>query len=303
MEEVKLIRNEMKDRVQKLITQKDTSDGKANLAKLRHGIGKKPGEMPELWDVFFNKMSPELFSRTGEPSRSEWAIYISLTMFALHQQGSSETVHCEGRSLGSAAADLMEEKTDENRERIMRRFGPVVTAKDMPELSHHIRGLVPLTTLRFGVRADKEGVLLKDFHMVHGYKIADVTERYYLSDAVFLVALESDDKLLLESIASALQKPVYPLYLGRKSCPPTLPIVLGVKDEDILTALKTESYLYKNSHRKSVRISYEVTSGGAMVQDIPLSFSQLHRKHGWRMKREELLTVDSNPEHDAFSEL
>lgn len=224
-------------------------------------------------------------------------------MFALHQQGSTEAVHCEGRSLGSAAADLMEEKTDENRERIMRRFGPVVTAKDMPELSHHIRGLVPLTTLRFGVRADKEGVLLKDFHMVHGYKIADVTERYYLSDAVFLVALESDDKTLLERIASALQKPVYPLYLGRKSCPPTLPIVLGVKDEDILTALKAEPYLYKNAHRKSVRISYEVTSGGAMVQDIPLSFSQLHRKHGWRMKREELLAVDSNPEHDAFSEL
>ena len=120
---------------------------------------------------------------------------------------------------------------------------------------------------------------------------------------MFLVALESDDKTLLESIASALQKPVYPLYLGRKSCPPTLPIVLGVKDEDILTALKTEPYLYKNAHRKSVRISYEVTSGGAMVQDIPLSFSQLHRKHGWRMKREELLAVDSNPEHDAFSEL
>lgn len=250
-------------------------------------------------------MSPELFSRTGEPSRSEWAIYISLTMFALHQQGSSETVHCEGRSLGSAAADLMEEKTDENRERIMRRFGPVVTAKDMPELSHHIRGLVPLTTLRFGVRADKEGVLLKDFHTVQvtGEKHPEVSYRYYLSDAVFLVALGSDDKSLLESIASALQKPVYPLYLGRKSCPPTLPIVLGVKDEDILTALKTEPYLYKNAHRKSVRISYEVTSGGAMVQDIPLSFSQLHRKHGWRMKREELIAVDSNPEHDAFSEL
>ena len=216
MEEVKLIRNEMKDRVQKLIAQKDTSDGKANLAKLRHGIGKKPGEMPELWDVFFNKMSPELFSRTGEPSRSEWAIYISLTMFALHQQGSTEAVHCEGRSLGSAAADLMEEKTDENRERIMRRFGPVVTAKDMPELSHHIRGLVPLTTLRFGVRADKEGVLLKDFHTVQvpGEKHPEVSYRYYLSDAVFLVALESDDKSLMESIASALQNPVYPLYLG-----------------------------------------------------------------------------------------
>lgn len=163
--------------------------------------------------------------------------------------------------------------------------------------------LAPLAQLRFGVRADKEGILLKDFHMVHGYKIADVTERYYLSDAVFLAVLECDDKELLEEIAAALQKPVYPLYLGRKSCPPTLPVVLGVKDEDMLTALKNEPFLYENDRRKNVRISYEVSSGGAMVQDVPLSFSQLHRKHGWRMKREELFIVDKNAEHDAFSEL
>lgn len=163
--------------------------------------------------------------------------------------------------------------------------------------------LAPLAQLRFGVRADKEGILLKDFHMVHGYKIADVTERYYLSDAVFLAVLECDDKKLLEEIAAALQKPVYPLYLGRKSCPPTLPVVLGVKDEDMLTALKNEPFLYENDRRKNIRISYEVSSGGAMVQDVPLSFSQLHRKHGWRMKREELFIVDKNAEHDAFSEL
>ena len=122
--------------------------------------------------------------------------------------------------------------------------------------------LVPLTTLRFGVRADKEGVLLKDFHTVQvpGEKHPEVSYRYYLSDAVFLVALESDDKLLLESIASALQKPVYPLYLGRKSCPPTLPIVLGVKDEDILTALKTEPYLYKNAHRTRIKLDMTKTN-------------------------------------------
>ena len=88
MEEIKLVREEMYKRVQELIRQKNTSGGRAALAKLRRGIGKKPGEMPELWGVFLNKMSPELFSRTGEPSRAEWAIYISLTMFALHQQGS-----------------------------------------------------------------------------------------------------------------------------------------------------------------------------------------------------------------------
>lgn len=165
--------------------------------------------------------------------------------------------------------------------------------------------LAPLAQLRFGVRADKEGVLLKDFHTVQvpREKHPEVSYRYYLSDAAFLVALESDDKKLLEEIAAALQKPVYPLYLGRKSCPPTLPVVLGVKDEDMLTALKNEPFLNENDRRKNVRISYEVSSGGAMVQDVPLSFSQLHRKHGWRMKREELFIVDKNAEHDAFSEL
>ena len=45
-----------------------------------------------------------------------------------------------------------------------------------------------LTALRFGVRVDREGRLLRDFHMVHqqgGKQAVFVTERYYLCDAVF----------------------------------------------------------------------------------------------------------------------
>ena len=38
----------------------------------------------------------------------------------------------------------MSENTDEERERVLRRFGPVVTAKDMSELSHHLRCLIQL---------------------------------------------------------------------------------------------------------------------------------------------------------------
>ena len=97
--------------------------------------------------------------------------------------------------------------------------------------------LEPLTALRFGVRAEKEGRLLKDFHMVHSPKTTDVTERHYLSDAVFLVALESEDIAFLQKIAEALQHPVYPLYLGRKSCPPTLPIVWGVREKSLEAVL------------------------------------------------------------------
>src|SRR5690554_5614048 len=47
-----------------------------------------------------------------------------------------------------------------------------------------------LTKLRFGVRVDREGTLLRDFHTARSQKSAYVTIRYYLSDAVFLVGLE-----------------------------------------------------------------------------------------------------------------
>ena len=150
--------------------------------------------------------------------------------------------------------------------------------------------LEPLTALRFGVRAEKEGRLLKDFHMVHYPKATpDVTERHYLSDAVFLVALESEDTAFLQKIAEALQHPV----------PPTLPIVWGVREKSLEAVLKEEPPLC-NEKAGTFRIAYEVPFGGIPVQDVPQSFSQLHRQHGWRMKCEEIIT---GKEHDPFSEL
>ena len=127
--------------------------GKAMLANLRRGAGKTPGELPELWGAFLNGISDEMLSRNGEPTKAEWAIYITLTMFALHQQGNSESVHKDGVSFGKAAAMLMNEQTDDERERVLRRFGPAVTANDMYELSHHIRCLIELMRNK-GIKLD-----------------------------------------------------------------------------------------------------------------------------------------------------
>ena len=134
----------MNKQLTSLIKQKETSIGKARMARLRRGAGRTPGELPELWGEFLNGMPEQFLSINGEPSYAEWAIYLSLTMFALHQQGKTDSAHSEGISLGIAAARLMENDTDEERERVLRRFGPVVTAKDMPELSHHLRCLIQL---------------------------------------------------------------------------------------------------------------------------------------------------------------
>ncbi len=161
------------------------------------------------------------------------------------------------------------------------------------------RKLEPLNALNFGVRVEREGKLLKDFHMVHEMvdkKDSHVTERYYLSDAVFLAALESDDKAFLEQIAAALKSPVFPLYLGRRSCPPTLPLVLGIRDDKLSEVLKNEPSEYNGTKR----IVYDSDDDGVVVRDVPISFSQLHRQYGCRIKKEETLF---GSEHDPMSEL
>ena len=70
--------------------------------------------------------------------------------------------------------------------------------------------LASLNDLNFGVRTDREGKLLRDFHMAHSiekdknneYKYQCLTQRYYLSDAVFLAGFEGGREKL-EEIASA----------------------------------------------------------------------------------------------------
>ena len=90
--------------------------------------------------------------------------------------------------------------------------------------------LEDLNQLRFGVRIDQEGELLRDFHTARPEGKSDnasyTTVRYYLCDAIFLVGLESENKAFLEQLEYCLCHPVYPLFLGRRSCPITLPLVL-----------------------------------------------------------------------------
>ncbi len=168
--------------------------------------------------------------------------------------------------------------------------------------------LKPLAKLKFGMRVEREGKLLKDFHMVHEPKTgksepqSHVTTRYYLSDAVFLAGFESDDVQLLEKIKNAVLNPVYPMYLGRRSCPVTLPVFLKISEKNLVDSLKEEQS-HVDDKCSSKRIVYETDTDGAVVRDVPITYSQLHRQHGFRKKREEIIYYDVLDEHDAFGEL
>lgn len=187
-----------------------------------------------------------------------------------------------------------------------------------------------LNALKFGVRVDREGTLLVDYHTAHAQKCiyvakddAYITERHYLQDAVFLVGLYSDNDAFLKEIECALHNPVYHLYLGRRSCPPTLPLVLGIRDCGLLDALENEEWLVerysgmsdfrKKTADKTLRIVTEALDGevpDGMIKDRPVSFSVEKREYGYRsVKRRKSVEVgnkcanDGETEHDPMAEL
>lgn len=179
-----------------------------------------------------------------------------------------------------------------------------------------------LMELKYGVRVDLQGTKLNDFqitHMGEKYKL-NVSNRAYLSDAIFLVGLQHENKEFLEKIIFALNNPIYSLFLGRRSCPPTQPLVLGIRSNDLYSSLYDEEWLVPNWRRKSLfKFSEQLylrividnvhVQGGAIKKDVPLSYSPFKREYGYRyikemqgkiIFKEQVLTIT---QHDPMSEL
>jgi CRISPR system Cascade subunit CasB len=131
---------------------KESSWSRAMLAKLRRGVGKTPGSVPEIWEITVGDIPDGWRSEEGEPSEAESAIHTALTLYAVHQQGRSEPMSVSGKdengknfgsSFGGAVAKLINPNKD-NGQAVMRRFNAVATASDFTELAHHARGLIQL---------------------------------------------------------------------------------------------------------------------------------------------------------------
>ena len=159
-----------------------------------------------------------------------------------------------------------------------------------------------LAALRMGVRVDREGVLLRDFHMAHGAKSSYMTQRYYLCDALFLVGVFSVDEALMRRLEEAVRHPAFPLFLGRRSCPPEGRVCLGLRAATLEDALKSEPSLSARGTSEQVRIVLEDPTGMARLRDVPISFSPFNRQYGYRAAREIWLNRPTD-EHDPMREL
>lgn len=105
--------------------------------------------------------------------------------------------------------------------------------------------------VEFTIRIDRPGQHTVDFHTVGGGRRPQdtpplagggrrpagrgtiVSDRHYLTDAAFTVAVTSTDPAILDRAAGGLRQPVYTPYLGRRSCPPASLLFLGHHEQPI----------------------------------------------------------------------
>ncbi|MCX2969965.1 MULTISPECIES: type I-E CRISPR-associated protein Cas5/CasD [Streptomyces] len=204
---------------------------------------------------------------------------------------------------------------------------------------HSLEDLLPL---RLGIRVDQPGTLLRDYHTVSDYrgrplpqagvsakgiqkptspaKHTHVTTRYYLQDAVFVAAIAGPADLLT-TLDQAVKAPAFPLALGRRSCPPTQPLSLGLRTTDLTEALTKEPWQASERAREHyarrlgrerglgkpvypARIDRSATvedpHGEDIAHDVPVSFDPHTRAFTSRRVRHHWLSVPTSfPPNDT----
>lgn len=131
-----------------------SSWARAELAKLRRGLGKQAGSVPEIWDLTVGSVPASSVRVSGwvtdDPTPAEQAAHAALTLYAAHQQSLTVPMHVPGVSFGSAVRRLAGHDA-RSEEAVVRRFMAAATAESVDELLTHVRGLIKqLRTARVG---------------------------------------------------------------------------------------------------------------------------------------------------------
>lgn len=180
--------------------------------------------------------------------------------------------------------------------------------------------IMRLNELDFAVRIDQQGKLLRDYHTAVKYKPDGsfertyVTNRYYLQDAVFVVAIGHEDEAFMNRVEDALMYPYFQPFMGRRSLPLPADFIVSVTNASVIDSIRKVPWQagpwYQKKHNQNRKLDiYADTDLIALNpqitrQDRVISFSQKERKFGFRTEAHlELLLpeLQLEAEHDAFS--
>lgn len=173
-----------------------------------------------------------------------------------------------------------------------------------------------LNDLDFAVRVDQRGNLLRDYQIATAYKPDGrfernyVTNRYYLEDAIFVVAIGGEDDFI-DKIEQSLKNPYFQTFFGKRSNPINPDFILDKTNQGVVESLENISWQagnwYKKEYKNKSRLELEVYIDGDLIKesvskfrkDRVESFSQKHRQFGYRGEKRYVVTLSE--EHDAFN--
>lgn len=199
-------------------------------------------------------------------------------------------------------------------------IGMLCAALGVSRLEAAEKWLTELSELRMGVRIDVPGVRWWDYHTVGAdmqMRIAEaegktksgamLSRREYLCDASFLVALQGKPELIAK-LKVAMEVPKWTLYLGRKSCVPSRPLLEHSAGDfpDLISALKSVPWrprLKGDQTPKSVeclldwkptREQSDAPDDALVWYDVPISFDPPAHQARFVIRKE--LQVGANGE-------
>jgi CRISPR system Cascade subunit CasD len=120
----------------------------------------------------------------------------------------------------------------------------------------------------------------------NGQSLAVLTHRQYLTDASFGVVLEGE-RPLLEQISEALKNPVWGVWLGRKACVPTAPVLAGLKDAETDALQLLIGDLPIETFTRQIEVT-NFADGRDSLPDMPISFASDQRTFSPRRVRTEV---------------
>jgi CRISPR system Cascade subunit CasB len=132
------------------LSKEDDDDGtaKANLAKLRRGLGGKIEHSPETWKFIYTGFDRnfEQFNRF-EQRRIEDAVFTALCLFAMHAQGGKKAYEKTISFAKAAGMMKSESKTkgkEEKEEGMNRRFAAMVSTGNLQRITYHAKDITKL---------------------------------------------------------------------------------------------------------------------------------------------------------------
>ncbi|BDR58968.1 type I-E CRISPR-associated protein Cas5/CasD [Xylocopilactobacillus apicola] len=185
--------------------------------------------------------------------------------------------------------------------------------------------ITDLNGLDFAVRIDQPGRVFTEFQTVEWKKdTRKLTYRGHIQDAVFAVAIGSDNDSLIDEIQFALRHPGYQLFLGRRANVPAGVLQIeefsGLNPVQVLKDFPWQAsrwYQKSKSNKQTVKVELladsKLLSGDKyfMVKDSVGSFSQKNRFFNYRPVERDMIELtnpsyqekDQSTDHDPFSAL